>query len=114
MNSGVYGKHAISCFISREGTERGNLGNRLLQFFYYYGMLLNYDKLVLRMRNDGGYVEKIEKGWLEKDREFYLSVENPIDPSLDVGKSSYNIKVAVNREINRSVSAPFVLMHCAS
>ncbi|KAK8816172.1 hypothetical protein WA556_001117 [Blastocystis sp. ATCC 50177/Nand II] len=84
----------LSCeqWCIREGTERGNLGNRLLQFFYYYGMLLNFDKLVLRVRNDGGYVEKVEKGWLERDREFYLSVENPIDPSLDVGKSSYNIK----------------------
>lgn len=58
-------------------------------------MLLNFDKLVLRMRNDGGYVDKTSKGWLDKDREYFLSVENPIDPSLDVGKSSYNIKVGV-------------------
>ena len=69
-------------------------------------MLLNFDKLVLRMRNDGGYVEKVEKGWLERDREFYLSVENPIDPSLDVGKSSYNIKVAAGMGMDRSDSAP--------
>ena len=47
------------------------------------------------MRNDGGYVDKTSKGWLDKDREYFLSVENPIDPSLDVGKSSYNIKVGV-------------------
>ena len=81
---------------NREGIERGNLGNHLLEFFYYYGYLLNYDKLVLRVRSDGGYVEKIEKGWYDEEREFMLSVENPIDPSLDVGKSSYNIKVGIN------------------
>ncbi|KAK8818738.1 hypothetical protein WA538_004044 [Blastocystis sp. DL] len=76
-----------------EGTERGNLANHLLQFFYFYGFLFNYDKLALRVRNDGGYVEKVAKGWLEEGREFMLAVENPIDPSLDVGKSSFNVKV---------------------
>ena len=86
----------LTIIINREGIERGNLGNHLLEFFYYYGYLLNYDKLVLRVRSDGGYVEKREKGWYDEEREFMLSVENPIDPSLDVGKSSYNIKVGIN------------------
>ena len=76
-----------------EGTERGNLANHLLQFFYFYGFLFNYDKLALRVRNDGGYVEKVAKGWPEEGREFMLAVENPIDPSLDVGESSFNVKV---------------------
>ena len=75
--------------------EKGNLGNRLLQFFYYYGFVFNYEKLVLRVKGDGGYLTKEEKDWSEDGKEFYLSVENPIDTTLDVGKSSYNIKVGV-------------------
>ena len=77
----------------REGIDRHNLGNHLLQFFYFYGIVFNYEKLVLRVKGDGGFVTKEEKDWVEENKEFYLSVENPIDPTLDVGKSSYNIKV---------------------
>ena len=97
--------------ISREGIDRGNLANHLLQFFYYYGLLLNYDKLVLRVRNDGGYIEKEEKGWLEEGSEYMLSVENPIDASLDIGKSSYNIKVRIGRYIYCRDLKHSVLMH---
>lgn len=97
--------------ISREGIDRWNLANHLLQFFYYYGLLLNYDKLVLRVRNDGGYIEKEEKGWLEEGREYMLSVENPIDASLDIGKSSYNIKVRIGRYIYCRDLKHSVLMH---
>lgn len=95
MNNGVSGKMFSSHVIYREGTEKGNLGNRLLQFFYYYGFVFNYEKLVLRVRGDGGFVTKEEKDWFDEAKDYYLSVENPIDTSLDVGKSSYNIKVRV-------------------
>ena len=73
-------------------------------------MLLNYDKLVLCVRTDGGYLEKENKDWLEEGREFMLSVENPIDPSLDIGKSSYNIKVIFGIVVNSSDLRHFVPM----
>lgn len=40
-----------------------------------------------------------------------LSVENPIDASLDIGKSSYNIKVRIGRYIYCRDLKHSVLMH---
>lgn len=45
------------------------------------------------VRNDGGYVEKVAKGWLRRAASSCWRWRSPIDPSLDVGKSSFNVKV---------------------
>ena len=62
---------------------------------YFFGLLFNYDKLTIRVQNDGSFISKIDNDWLDPSKVFYLSIENPIDPSLDVGKSSFHIKVLV-------------------
>ena len=64
-------------------------------FLYFYGLLYNFDKLTLRVKNDGCFLSKTEKGWFDSSTPWHLSVENPIDPSLDVGKASYHIKVGL-------------------
>lgn len=92
-------------FDRREGTERGGLGSHLIQFLYFFGLLFNFDKLTLRVKNDGCFLPKTEKGWLDSSTPWHLSVENPIDPSLDVGKASYHIKVGLDGAIQRSNSA---------
>lgn len=86
----------IGFFHCREGTERGGLGSHLIQFLYFYGLLYNFDKLTLRVKNDGCFLSKTEKGWFDSSTPWHLSVENPIDPSLDVGKASYHIKVGLS------------------
>ncbi len=47
------------------------------------------------MSGDGSFITKEEKDWYDETKEHYLCVENPLDTSLDIGKSSYNIKVRV-------------------
>ena len=64
-----------------------------------------FDKLTLRVKNDGCFLSKMDRGWFDSSTPWHLSVENPIDPSLDVGKASYHIKVGLNGAIQRSNSA---------
>lgn len=77
---------------SREGREiYFNLGYLLLNFFELYGRLFNYKSVGISVRNGGCYFHKAERQWDDYDRPNLLSVENPLDPSHDVGKNSYNI-----------------------
>ena len=92
-------------YYCREGTDRGGLGSHLIQFLYFFGLLFNFDKLTLRVKNDGCFLSKMDRGWFDSSTPWHLSVENPIDPSLDVGKASYHIKVGLNGAIQRSNSA---------
>ena len=43
----------------------------------------------IAVASGGRYFSKRERGWLEVDRPFLLSVENPFDASVDTGYSSY-------------------------
>ena len=81
--------------INRDGISEGNLGNHMIQFFYFYGVLFNYDSLTIRLRKDGSFLFKEEKDWDDSLNPSSLSVENPIDPTFDVGKSSFQIKVGM-------------------
>lgn len=80
----------------------------MIQFLYFFGLLFNFDKLTLRVKNDGCFLMKTEKGWLDASTPWHLSVENPIDPSLDVGKASYHIKVGMKAMFD--VAIPRVLL----
>ena len=76
----------------RDGMSEGNLGNHMLQFFYFFGVLFNYESLTICLRKDGSFLFKEEKDWDDPLSPSNLSVENPIDPTFDVGKSSFQIK----------------------
>ena len=80
---------------SRDGMSEGNLGNHMLQFFYFFGVLFNYESLTICLRKDGSFLFKEEKDWDDPLSPSNLSVENPIDPTFDVGKSSFQIKVGM-------------------
>jgi non-canonical poly(A) RNA polymerase PAPD5/7 len=69
-----------------------NLGKLLIGFFTLYGKELNYNEVGISVRNGGEYFRKSDRGWYDEARPYLLSVENPNEPSLDVGKNSYEIR----------------------
>ena len=76
----------------------------LLHFFEMYGYRLNYNEVGVRVSRDGGFFRKRSRGWVVKDRPYLLSVESPIDPSVDVGANTYNIR-SVRRAFGHSYCA---------
>jgi len=76
----------------------------LLHFFEMYGYRLNYNEVGVRVSRDGGFYRKRSRGWVVKERPYLLSVESPIDPSVDVGANTYNIR-SVRRAFGHSYCA---------
>jgi non-canonical poly(A) RNA polymerase PAPD5/7 len=86
-----------------------NLGGLLMEFLQLYGVQLNYFTTGISVRHDGAY---FPKGSREKVQFFYdaarpfsLAVENPLDPTMNVGKSSFRIEV-----IQRSMEIAYLLL----
>ncbi|KAM5157769.1 terminal nucleotidyltransferase 4A isoform 2-T2 [Mantella aurantiaca] len=69
-------------------TTDENLGMLLVEFFELYGRNFNYLKNGIRIRNGGAYVAKeeiLKAGY----KQSILSIEDPLLPENDVGRSSY-------------------------
>jgi len=69
-----------------------NLGVLLLEFFELYGRLFNYYRVGIRVKEGGSYVPKSEMQQKMLDsgyRPSILCIEDPLNPSNDIGKSSY-------------------------
>jgi non-canonical poly(A) RNA polymerase PAPD5/7 len=74
------------------GTDKKDLGFHLIEFFNLYGNLFNYDQVGISIRKEGSYFSKDKKGWEQYDQNrCRLSVENPQDPDIDIGRPAYNI-----------------------
>ena len=73
-----------------------NLGCLLLDFFELYGSDFNYYTTGISVRYDGFYFPKgdpkYKEHFITPGRAFLLSVENPLEPTVDVGKSSFKIQ----------------------
>ncbi|RLN93769.1 hypothetical protein BBJ28_00008449 [Nothophytophthora sp. Chile5] len=69
-----------------------NLGQLLVGFLTLYGRDFNYDELGISVRNGGSYFYKDDRRWYDDSRPFLISMENPNEPSLDIGKNSYEIR----------------------
>jgi DNA polymerase sigma len=67
------------------------LGALLVSFFQFYGKTLNYVRVGLSVRDGGSMFLKTSRDWLDPRRPFLLSIENPFETDLDVGKNSFNI-----------------------
>ncbi|CEO97910.1 unnamed protein product (mitochondrion) [Plasmodiophora brassicae] len=65
-------------------------GTHLLTFFELYGRAFRYDQHCISVRDGGMYLPKT-KHFPESNRE-HLCVENPFDPSIDVGQKAFNIQ----------------------
>jgi len=75
------------------GTDKMDLGKHLIDFFYLYGQVFNYDYVGISIRKEGSYFTKEKRGWDSHDQNrSRLCVENPQDPEVDIGRPSYNIK----------------------
>lgn len=68
-----------------------NLGVLLLEFFELYGRFFNYYRVGIRIKDGGSYVSKteIQKQMDPNYRPSILCIEDPLNPSNDIGKSSY-------------------------
>ena len=68
------------------------LSQHLLNFFYLYGAKFNYNELGISIRNGGTYFLRSAKGWNSQNtNKVSLCVENPQDPSVDLGKGVFNM-----------------------
>lgn len=73
-----------------------NLGSLLLEFFEMYGMEFNYLTTGISVRYDGfffpkGAADRRAIFW-KPDRMAMLALENPLDPTQDVGQSSFRFQ----------------------
>ena len=70
-------------------TLSANLGVLLLEFFELYGGKFNFVETGITM--DGKYFSKRDRvgDWFDASRPTLLSIENPHDPGMDMGKNSY-------------------------
>lgn len=71
-----------------------NLGTLLIDFFRLYGRTLQHTFVGVSCRRGGGFFNKRSKGFHNEDRPYLLAVEDPNDPSNDLGKNSYNVSRA--------------------
>jgi non-canonical poly(A) RNA polymerase PAPD5/7 len=72
-----------------------NLGLLLVEFFKFYGLDFNYFTTVISVRNDGFFFPKGERNevFCDDGRTNLLALENPLDPSSDVGKPSFRFQM---------------------
>lgn len=87
-------------------TLKCNLGSLLLEFFELYGLDFNYITTGISVRNDGSYFpkgarDKREYFW-QPTRPFLLALENPDDPTSDVGRGTFRMS-----NIQRSFEVAF-------
>jgi len=68
-----------------------NLGVLLIEFFELYGKQFNYMRTGIRVKNGGSYVPKedIFKQFNNGYRASILCIEDPLNPTNDIGKGSY-------------------------
>ena len=82
--------------------HNANLGVLLLEFFELYGRNFNYNENAIRVRDGGSIVSKhhLQRSMAAGYHPGMISIEDPLDTSNDVGKSSYgalSVKQAFER-----------------
>ncbi|KAL9182897.1 hypothetical protein ACHAXT_004176 [Thalassiosira profunda] len=79
------------------GGKHFNLGSLLLDFFELYGIDFNYVTTGISVRHDGRYFpkggEKHKESFWQPSKPFSLAMENPFDPTADVGASTFRIQM---------------------
>lgn len=81
--------------VRREDQQGGLLSQKILRFLYFYGYTLNSDTIGLSVMNGGSFFNKEDHDFYDEKRSFLLSIENPFDNELDVGKGSYRYNVCL-------------------
>ena len=68
-----------------------DLGVYLLTFLRLYGCTFDYASLGISVRLPGHYFLKAQRQWLHAHNPQLLCVENPLDPTIDLGFKVFNI-----------------------
>lgn len=84
--------HGRNLGAEHDDPKYNNLGQLLVGFFTLYGRDFNYNDLAISVRNGGSYFFKEDRDWYDDNRPFLISMENPNEPSLDIGKNSYEVR----------------------
>ena len=79
------------------GGRHFNLGSLLLDFLEFYGIDFNYVTTGISVRHDGYYFPKGQKEmkdvFWQPSRQFALAMENPLDPTADVGAGAFRMQM---------------------
>ncbi|XP_038981453.1 terminal nucleotidyltransferase 4B-like isoform X2 [Phoenix dactylifera] len=67
-----------------------NLGVLLVNFFDFYGRKLNTWDVGVSCNSVGTFFLKSDKGFMNAERPYLLSIEDPQAPDNDIGRNSYN------------------------
>ncbi|GLI63863.1 hypothetical protein VaNZ11_006973 [Volvox africanus] len=98
----VYGTAGDAALPSCSGGVEPGLGTLVVDFFRFYGRVVNINDVGISCAAGGQFFRKVDKdapddtrsnfvGWLNEDRAFLLSVEDPKDSDNDVCRNSFNI-----------------------
>eukprot|EP00953_Heterococcus_sp_UTEX-ZZ885_P033608 17464-Heterococcus_DN1.PRE.1 len=70
-----------------------NLGALLMNFLNLFGNIVSLRQDAgLSLRHGGHSYTKPQRGWVDFMKPWALSIENPFDSTIDVGKNSYEIR----------------------
>ena len=72
-----------------DAAAEGCLGVLLIDFFELYGRRINTDDVGVSCRGGGRFFAKRDKEWTDAGRPFLLAIEDPQDPTNDLGRNSY-------------------------
>jgi non-canonical poly(A) RNA polymerase PAPD5/7 len=94
---------------NRRSPNPNNLGGLLVEFFELYSTDFNFITTGLSVRFDGFYFPKgasdRKKDFWQPQRPFSLAMENPLEPTADVGTSSFRINT-----VQRSFEVAFKVL----
>lgn len=87
-----------------------NLGVLLIEFFELFGRCFNYYRVGIRINGGGSFVPKseIQKNMDSNYRPSILCIEDPLNPSNDIGKNSYGALM-----VKQAFEYAFVVLHQA-
>lgn len=71
-----------------------DLSTLLLGFLQFYGAEFDYFENVISVIKGGSYLRKADKNWVSESAPEALSVEDPMNPSIDIAAGIYRIKDA--------------------
>ena len=69
--------------------SKANLGSVLHQFFKLYGRMFNICLASIRVKDDGGYMDKFERYKIEPNETIRYSIEDPNDVDNHLGANGY-------------------------
>ena len=93
--SGGLGSYAVLVMVAaflqlHKNKSESNLGILLVDFFRLYGRNLSHMNVGVSCRRGGLYFNKRSKGFFAEERPYLYAIEDPNDPTNDLGKNSYN------------------------